>query len=221
VIVTADSVREYMSLNTPASTSKYTDATLGSNIRAAQGFLSRATGRRFEDVSATLTFSTDGRALIPIPGLRSAGQITLQGANLTADQTYWLIPDAQQTGVCVAIQLRGFQARPGGASWLGNPEWFDRGLDSPYYPANRGGGSWLPNDLVIPGSWGWTDALMPEDVRHAVKVLAAYYTKRPDAILTGGYVNPDGSVVDLSGLPIEVQAFIADWKVGSFVQAAG
>lgn len=219
MIITEQSVRDYMALNSPGSTSKYTDATLGSNIRAAQSYLERQTSRRFEDVTATLTFSTDGRAFIPIPGLRTATSVTSSSVALTADQGYWLLPDLQQTGVFTGVQLRGFTSRNDGPWWLGNPQWFDRNLDSPYYPANRGGGYALPNDLVIAGSWGWTDALMPEPARHAVKVLAAFYTWRPDAILSGGRVNPDGTIADLSVLPIEVQSFIADWKVGSFVQA--
>lgn len=221
MIITADSVRDYMELNSPGSTSKYSDATLGSNIRAAQGMLERWTARRFEDTSATLTFSTNGRAFMPIPGLRSASSVSLQSAALAADSTYWLTPDQQQTGVYTGIQFRAFQTESaGGPWWLANPEWFDRNLDSPYYPGNRGGGTALPNDLVIAGSWGWTDTLMPEAVRHHVKVLAAFLTLRPDALLTGGRATPGGDIVDLSQFPIEIQAFVADWKAGSIVQPA-
>ncbi|MEO8549314.1 MAG: hypothetical protein ABI678_05060, partial [Kofleriaceae bacterium] len=64
-----------------------------------------------------------------------------------------------------------------------------------------------------------TDALMPEAVRHAVKVLAAYYTKRPDAILSGAITTPDGNFVNLSALPVEVRSFIEDWRVGSMLQS--
>jgi hypothetical protein len=221
VIITAASVREYMELNSPGSTSKYTDATLGSNIRASQGMLERWTSRRFEDVTATLTFSTDGRAFLPIPGLRSATSVTNQSTTLVADETYYLLPDTQQTGVYTGIQFRAFRTSgTNGPWWLSNPEWFDRNLDHPHYPANRGESMTLPNDLVIAGSWGWTDALMPEAVRHAVKVLAGFLTLRPDALLTGGRFTPGGDVIDLSQFPIEVQAFVADWKVGSFAQSA-
>lgn len=222
MIITEASVREYMELNSPGSTSKYTDATLGSNIRAAQGMLQRWTGRRFEDHTATLTFSTDGRAFLPIPGLRSVTSApTLSGTALDVDDTYYLLPDSQQTGVYTGIQFRAFRTTgTNGPWWLSNPEWFDRNLDHPHYPANRGASMTLPNDLVIAGNWGWTDALMPEPVRHAVKVLAAYFTMRPDALLTGGRFTPGGDVVDLSQFPIEVQVFVADWKVSSFAASA-
>jgi hypothetical protein len=220
-VIDEQALRDYMELNSPGSTSKYSSATLGSNIRAAQGMLERWTSRRFEDQTATLTFSTNGRAYMPIPGLRSASSATLQGTTLTADSTYYLIPDTQQTGVYTGIQFRAFRTSgTNGPWWLSNPEWFDRNLDSPFYPANRGGASTLPNDLTIAGSWGWTDALMPEPVRHTVKVLAEYLTLRPDAILTGGIARPGGDVTDMSNFPIEVQSFVADWKVGSMIQSA-
>ena len=221
MIITEQSVRDYMELNSPGSTSKYTDATLGSNIRAAQAMLERWTSRRFEDATATLTFSTDGRAFMPIPGLRSATSVTLQGTALVADSTYYLLPDSQQTGVYTGIQFRAFRTTgTNGPWWLANPEWFDRNLDHPHYPANRGGETSLPNDLSVQGSWGWTSALMPEPVRHAVKVLAGFLTLRPDALLTGGRFTPGGDVADMSQFPIEVQVFVADWKTGSFAQSA-
>lgn len=223
MIVTETAVREYMELNSPGSTSRYTAGTLGSNIRAAQGFLERKTGRVFEDTSETRKFTTNGAAFLAIPGLRSASSIMLQGSALTADSTYYLIPDAQQTGVHTGIQFRAFgTAASGYGWWRGNPEWFDRNLDHPHFPANRGYSmTSLPNDLVIDGAWGWTDAQMPEDVRHNVKVLAAYYTWRPDALLTGARATPGGDVIDLSQLPIETQLFIASWNASSFAQDAG
>lgn len=213
-LVTAASVREYLGLNTSSGDSRYSDATLGSNIRAASWFIERSTGRLYADQTATLKFTTEDRAWVPIPGLRTATSVTLNGSALTADSTYYLIPDAQQTGVYTGIQFRSFSRRADGPWWLSNPEWFDRNLDSPYYPGNRGGGTSLPNDLVIAGSWGYTD--IPEPVLHATKVLAGYYTKRPDAILSGA-ITTDTSLFDLSNLPIEVQSFVTEWRVGSQV----
>src|SRR5687768_9288093 len=220
MFVTAASVREYLGLNAVSGDSKYSDGTLGSNIRAATNALERATARRFEDVTATLKFTTNGAAYLTIPGLRSASSITNQGSVLTADEGYYLIPDQQQTGVYTGIQFRAFGTRgQGGPWWLSNPEWFDRNLDSAWHPANMAGGgsTSLPNDLSITGSWGYTDALMPEAVRHAVKVLAGWYTKRPDAILSGGITTPDGNTFDLTRFPAEVGAFIKEWSVGSQV----
>lgn len=218
--VTAASVREYLELNSVASSSKYSDATIGSNIRAAIGALERMTHRRLEDSTETLKFTTNGAAYLTIPGLRTATTVTLQGSALTADSTYYLIPDSQQTGVYVGIQFRAFGTGTNrGAWWLSNPEWFDRNLDSPWHPANRGySATSLPNDLSIAGTWGYVDdATMPEAVRHAAKVLAAFYTKRPDAILSGGITTPDGNTFDLSRLPVEVAEFVREWDAASQV----
>lgn len=217
--VTAAAVREYLALNSTASDSKYSDATLGSNIRAAIGTLERLTHRRLSDTTQTMKFSTNGAAYVTIPGLRTATSVALAGATFTADETYWLIPDSQQTGVYTGIQLRAFgTGRQGGASYLSFPDWFDTNRDSPWHPMNRGYGSATPNDLVIAGAWGYVDdATMPEAVRHPVKVLAAFYTKRPDAILSGAITTPDGNSFDLSNLPVEVASFVKDWDAGSQV----
>ena len=217
--VTTTAVREYMELNNPNTTSsKYSDTTIGSNIRAAAWMLARATGRVFSDETATKRFTTNGNAFVAIPGLRTATSVTLQGSALTADSTYYLIPDSQQTGVYTGIQFRAFQSG-GDRWWLHNPEWFDRNLDSPYHPANRGGGyTSLPNDLVIAGAWGYASyASTPEPFLHAQKVLAGWMTKRPDAILSGAISTPDGNIFNLSDFPVEVRAFIEEWKVSSWV----
>jgi len=203
-------VREYMDLNTTPSASKYSDQTISSNIRAASWALERATGRYFGNRTATtLKFTTNGAAYLVIPGLRTATTVTLQGAALVADSSYWLVPDSQQTGVSCGIQLRAFGSRRDGPWYLGNPEWWDRNLDSRYYPGNRL--TSLPNDLSIVGDWGYADPL-PEPVLHATKVLAAYYTKRPDALLSGAITTPDGAILDLSQIPIEVKAFVEEWR---------
>ena len=207
MFVSEQAVREYLSLNAPGTDSKYTDATIGSNIRTAGWTLERAVSRVFGDVTKTLTFSTDGQAQMWIPGLRTATSVTLQGAALTSDATFWLLPDVQQTGVATGIQFRAF----GRNGYLGNPEWFDRNLDSPYYPGNMGG---LPNDLVIAGAWGYVAGTEPDPFLLATKALAAWYTLRPDALLSGTKFTPDGAIFDLSRYPTEVAAFIADWKGG-------
>lgn len=213
--VSASSVRAYLGLNDPNATdSKYSDGTIGSNIRAASWTLERATGRIFGDKTATLLFTTNGGAYVTIPGLRTATAVALQSATLTANTSYWLIPDAQQSGIYTGAQIRAFGAS--GSSYLSNPEWFDRNLDSPKYGYRY---SSLPNDLSITGSWGYVDPV-PEPILHATKVLAAYYTKRPDAILSGSLVTPDGNFVNLSQLPVEVVSFVTEWRVGPWVASA-
>lgn len=219
-LVSVAAVREYLSLNATDNTSRYTDQTIGSNIRAASAFLERATGRIFRDETAlTMLFTTEGRASIGIPGLRVPTAVSLNGTTLTENSTYWLIPDEQQTGVYVRMQFRAFNTAPRGGPWfLGVPDWWDRGLDLPGGADARGS---LPNDLSIAGSWGYTDANLPEAVRQAAKVLAAWYTLRPSALLAGGYATPEGASFDLSAIPPEVQQFINEWSVLSGVTAVG
>lgn len=213
MFVSIQQVRDYLALNAPGTDSKYSDATIGSNIKAAGWTLERAIGRYLGTQSLTKKFSTDGRAQVAIPGLATTTSVTLQGTTLTADTTYWLLPDDQQTGVFTGIQFRAFR-RPGSSSdwWKGNPEWFDRDLDSPFYPGNYGLGGTLPNDLIIVGVWGYTT--IPDPALLATKALAAWYTLRPDALLSGMRFTPDGNIFDLSKYPTEVAAFIAEWKGG-------
>mgnify|MGYP006921401355 CR=1 FL=1 len=211
-------VREYMDLNAVGSSSKYSDSTIGSNIRAAGAWMERRTGRIFgNQAQTTKKFTTNGKPSIMLPGLRTATTVTLDGTALVADESYWLLADGQQTGLYTGIQFRAWGQS--GAPWyLGVPDWWDRGLDMPGQP---GGGS-LPNDLVILGDWGYVDdATMPEEVRHVSKVLAAYFTKRPDAILGGALATPEGGVVDLSSFPIEVQSFVAEYRIEQGVESVG
>lgn len=215
MFVSVADVRAYLDLNSPGSSSKYSDATISSNIMSAGWTLERACSRLFGDVTRTMTFSTDGRAQMAIPGLRTATSVTLQGTALAANSTYWLLPDVQQTGVSTGIQFRAFRGPGyGGEWWLGNPEWFDRNLDSPFYPGNYGQGGTLPNDLVIVGDWGYVAGTEPDPILLAAKALASWYTLRPDALLSGMRFTPDGNVFDLAKYPAEVMQFIAEWKNG-------
>lgn len=221
MIVSVAAVRDYMGLN--ASNSKYSDATIGSNIRAAQSLIERRTGRSFELATATKLFTTEGKPLVSIPGLKEATSVTLNGSALTADSTYWLLPDAQQTKVYTAIQFRGFDYTSGGPSnwYLGIPDWWDRGLDLPG-PVSPGGRGSLPNDLSITGTWGYSPADLPEEAIHAVVVLAGWMTKRPDAILSGAVQTPDGGTFVMDAFPVEVQNFITAWRLdGAGVEAVG
>lgn len=217
--ISAASLRAYLELNAVSSSSKYDDGTLGSNIRAASGFLQRRTNRQFADQTATKLFTTQGRTAITIPGLRSASAVTLQSTSLTADSTYWLIPDAQHTGLYTGVQFRGFGGRFDPHGYLANPEWFDRNLDQRW--GRYGDDYSLPNDLSITGSWGYTDANLPESLLHATKVLAAFYTKRPDSVLASIATTVEGTTLDYSALPPEVLAFIEDWKLSDMAVSVG
>lgn len=191
--LTPSDLRSYLA--TDQNSGRYSDAMLGSNIRAAQGFLERQTGRRFDTGTGSISLSTDGKAIVSIPDLRSVTSVTLQDAALTANETYWLLPDAKHSGVYVNLQLRPF-----GNDYRSSPQWFDRNLDQPWY---RGGG--LPNDLTITSSeWGWADK--PDELLIGVKALAAWLTKRADAVLAGGIIDQTGNVFDYSQWPAEAQA---------------
>lgn len=200
--VAASAVRDYLEVN--ATGSKYTDALIGSNIRAASAFLERRTGRIFARETSTKLFTTNGRSAITIPGLSSATAVTLQSSTLTANSTYWLHPDAQQTGLYTSIQVRPF----GSYDYRSNPEWFDRNLDTADWRQSS-----LPNDLSIAGDWGLLPADYPEPLLHATKVLAAWYTKRPDSILANIAITAEGTALDYSSIPPEVGDFIAAYKL--------
>lgn len=210
-------VRTILDLEDNAA-SRYSDETIGSNIRAAAWFLERVTHRIFRnEPTLALKFTTNGEASIGVPGLRSAATVTLNGSGLVDGETFHLIPDAQQSGIYTAIQFRAFGTNRNGPSYLSYPDWFDRNLDSPYW---RGRGyQGLPNDLIVDGAWGYTDANLPEPVRDANKILAAWKTLRPDAFLSGARATNSG-VFDLSQFPIEIQSFVSDWKIGAQVAQA-
>lgn len=206
--VTASNVRSYAGINNTIA-DPWSEANLGSNIRAASAFLQRATGRQFEaQTGVAKTFSTNGGAYISIPDLRTASQVTLSGSTFTADSDYWLIPDRQQSGVYIGIQFRPWGGRGGYRSF---PDWFDTNKDAWHWPI---WGSDV-HDLRITGDWGWDP--LPDELLHATKALAMWYTKRPDANLTNAIQTPEGNTFDLSSLPAEVNDFIRQWKVGELV----
>lgn len=216
----SQAVLDYLALNSPGTTSQYSAATIGSNIRAASAFLEKATQRWFNDrPGVTWTGTSNGRPSIFIPGFRSVTSVKIQTAPLVADASYWLLPDAQNSGIYTGLQLRAFvnAGRDASRPWLANPNWFDLNLDSPYNPMNYGGGyaySSLPNDVVVIGDGGYTAANLPEPLLHATKVLASFYTVRPASILADVAITPAGGVVNYSSLPAEVTQFIRDWAIG-------
>jgi hypothetical protein len=202
--VTAADVRTYANIDSTAG--RYGDAALGSNIRAAQQLIEQRTGRLFDATTGTRYFTTEGRAQLSIPDVRSVTSVVLSGSTLTANETYWLIPDRGFPAISTAIQFRAFGN--GRAPWyLSVPDWWDRGLDMP----NSYADSSLPNDLAITSDeWGWADK--PADVLIAVKAVAAWLTKRADALLGNAVANPDGSVVAYDRYPPELEAVVATYR---------
>lgn len=221
LLVTEAQVRDYIDLNASEASSKYSSQTVTSNIRAAAEMLERACGRYFADRPAvSLTVTTENAPVAPLPGLRSVSSVTLGGSALTADETYWLVPDALQTGQYVGVQVRARRSAAGGAWWRAWPDWFDRGLDL----HNPAGGGWAlgepsgePRNLVVAGDGGYTAATLPDSVKLAVKALAAFLTLRPTgALLSGALQTPAGNVFDLSSWPLEVRTFVEQWRLGGY-----
>lgn len=206
--VNASNVRSYAAIDSIAH--PWSESNLGSNIRSASAFLQRATGRQFEaQTGVAKKFTTNGGAYISLPDLRSASSVTLSGSTLTADTDYFLIPDRQQSGVYIGMQFRPFGGRGGYRSY---PDWFDTNKDAWWWPRFTSD----PNDLTITGDWGHSP--LPDELLHATKALALWYTKRPDASLSNTIQTPEGNVFDLSSLPGEVTEFIRNWKIGSLVE---
>jgi hypothetical protein len=234
LLVSAASVREYMALNATASTSQYTDATIGSNILAAQSMLETATGRWFVDrPSVTWAATSMLRAQVYIPGFRSFTSVSWGGSDLTValpgdtsgNGSVWALQDPLGTGVYIGLQFRAFRADANGRPWwLADSQWYDKALDSPFYPGNYGGGyfwSSMPNDLVVIGDGGYATNLVPATALHAIKVLAAFYTMRPASILADVAITPQGGVLTYSQLPNEVAAFITQWRLGEQIVSVG
>ena len=201
--VNASNVRTYLTVT--GISGQWDAALIGSNINAASSFLQRRTGRQFEaQASLTKKFSTHGKAYLTIPDLRSTTAVTLNDAALTADSTYYLIPDRNNSGVYVGIEFPSYRQRlsPGLNTFDIN------------YTHLRWGGSFdtLPNNLVIgPADWG--HAPLPDELLQATVVLASWYTIRPDALLANARQTPEGNVFDLSALPVEVIEFINAWRI--------
>lgn len=148
-----------------------------------------------------------GRATLTIPDLRSTTSVTLNGSALVANSSYYLIPDSQNSGVFTAIDLPQYRFP---FDYRSYSDWFDKGYDLPLAQARLRQG--IPNDLVIgPAEWGHTGA--QDEFDGAVKVLAAWYTKRPDAVLSNTLQTPEGNVLDLSRIPPEVKDFVAGWRI--------
>jgi hypothetical protein len=201
--VNASNVRSFAGIT--GINEPWSEANLGSNIRAASALLQRLTWRQFEAQSATKKFTSHGDSFVAVPDLRSVNSLTHNESAQTLDTDYYLVPDALQTGVYLGIQFASYGRRAG---YLSHSDWFDRNLDR-WYPSH------IPDNVVINGEWGHSP--LPEDLLYATKALAAFLTKNPDALLTGFTQTPDGTLVEAGDLPKVVVSFIQTWKVGTAV----
>ena len=116
--VNASNVRAYAGID--GINAPWSEANLGSNIRAASAFLEKRTGRQFEvQLNITKTFTTNGQAYLSIPDLQTLTSISRNGSALTQDTDVWLIPDAQQSGVAIGLFAAMFASM-----WaLGERDW--------------------------------------------------------------------------------------------------
>lgn len=212
--VTVEQVRDY--LQTSDTTGQWSAGNIGSNISVASANLQRWTGRQFEAGSNTQTrvFSTFGRPVVTIPDARFIEAVRLNDSDLTENETFHAIPDRMNSGVYTAISLPGLEGRRDYRSF---PDWFDRNLDSFRSRTSLHNGT--PNDLEVDALWG--PAHVPDEVMHATKVLAGWYTLRSDALLSNAVNRLDqGVIFDMSRLPVEVQEFVNSWKLGDSVVTA-
>lgn len=219
LIVSAAEVRAYMKLESgnPTTNSQYTDATISSNILAAQGNLEQATSRWFVDrPGVTWSKTTMFQPIIPLPGFRTLTTVTWNGTAQVfsgISQTVWPLPDALQTGLYTGLQFRALQPRSG-PRYLSDPLWFDKGLDTGLGAAYAYTDTSTPLDLVIVGDGGYAAGTEPYALRHAVKVWAGFYTKRPDSLLADSAITPQGGIVTYSTMPNEVADFIKSFRAG-------
>lgn len=220
LIVSVAAVRDYLKLetNNPTGSSQYTDATISSNILAAQNNLEQATGRWFVDrPSVTWSKTTMFAPVIPLPGFRTLTTVTWNGAvqvSSGASQTVWPLPDNQQTGLYTALQFRAYRPARGGPHYLSDPLYWDKGLDVGLASAWAWSDTSQPLDLVIVGDGGYAPNTEPYALRHAVKVWASFYTMRPNSLLADVAITPQGGVVNYSQVPNEVADFIKSFRGG-------
>jgi hypothetical protein len=234
-IVTAGQVRDYLELNSPGSSSKYSDDTIGSNLRAAQSMLEQKTHRfLFDRTAFTWATTTMLMAQVQIPGFRSFTSVSWGGSVLSVglpgndlNASCWAIAE-QAPGVefplYTALQFRAHRAESTMPWWIADPGWFDKGLDMRSYPGNWGGGyayASMPNDLVILGNAGYAPGTEPDALRHAVKVLASFYTMRPASVMANIMLTAGGAGLTVDQLPPEVIEFVYDWKLGTQVVSVG
>jgi hypothetical protein len=240
-IVTPAQIRQELKLDpegtggTIAASGQYADSIIGPYILDAIASLQTTCARMFVNTPGLTWIQTSqGVALLPLPGFRTVSSQTYQGATQAAAVPgtgvggYALLPDAQQTGVYTGIQFRPFRIQGSGPWWLSlggdTSNWFDTGADNPYDPRNYGGGyisTSVPNDTVTIGDAGYEPGFEPGNVVHAVEVLSSWYVMRPPALLADSVITPAGGIVSYSQMPPEVQDFVRTMRVGRQVVSVG
>ena len=240
-IVTSEQVREYLTLNPTGATSRYSDDTINSNIRAAQSQLEALCHRYIYDhPGVTWATTTLLQATVALPGFRAITSCTWGGVTLqvafpgdgSSGASAWALleqspgmPDDIGNRLATGLQFRPWRVDNDRPWYYADPSWWDKALDSPFYPGNWGGGyayTSMPNDLTIVGDGGYEPGQEPDLVRQAVKALAAWYTMRPASIFANVANTPGGGSLAYSEMPVEVTTLVRDWGVtGTQVQSVG
>ena len=238
--VSPQDIRNYLELadpgaGPPTGKTKYEDAMLYGHIAAANSYLEHETHRYLAD-HGTVTWATTTllRAQVAIPGFRSftnvswgpVGGTVNYNVSIPGDGTsgpLYAIADELATGVYVALQQRPW--RVDNENWyLSVNDWWGKSMDSPFFPGNLGGGyAWtsVPNDLQITGPAGWLYGSGPDAYRHALLILACFFTKRATSILADVAITPSGGVIRYSRMPDEARVFIDSWKLGEQASSVG
>lgn len=128
------------------------------------------------------------------------------------------------TRLVIAIQFRPWRVDNDRPWYMVDRNWWDKSLDSPFFPGNWGGGyAWtsMPNDLVIVGDGGYAAGSEPADLKQAVKELASWFTMKPAGLFAGFANTPGGDSIPYNEFPPFVVEFIMDNKIGQQVASVG
>jgi len=195
---------------------QFSPGILGSNAALACELIEMETHRLFSPGSGTKTFTTRNRQSMAIPDVRVVTAVRLNGSPLTANSSYYLIPDRMNSGVYLRIELPTNSSRSDYRSYSG---WFDQNLDQEMYRSRLAQG--LPNDLEI-DSTTWGHSPIPSSIQSASAILAAWLSRRIVALLANAVILPGGDTLDYSAWPVEVRAVVDRWRIAeSYVETIG
>jgi hypothetical protein len=226
LIISAQTVRDYLDLNSPGSQSSYSDATIGSNIRSALDFLEHRTGRFLHDLPATtwvIPGATMLRAQVAIPGFRNFTSVTWGGSALTVgfqaggSASCWAVPDLLNSGIYVALQFRAWRADSDRPWWLADSQLVGQGARLAVLPRQLGRRLRLDLDAGRPRDRrrrrlrNGIGARQPAPRRQGARGLLH---AAPAIDPRGRGDHPRWRHPQLLPPPFEVVDFIADWKLG-------
>lgn len=188
------------------------DTLLAQVITDAVGKAERDTSRTFAAASnVTTRYSTDGQSSIIIhdrPYDDPSRVVTLGGVTMTEGTNVWFLPDRRDQNISATVQLRHYD-RSRGDWYKVDPQWFDKNLDSPRYPAGA------PNDLVIAGIIG--HPFPDDDVVGAIRLLCAWLYWNAKSGASGVVQLPGGESLDLEAEPPRYAEFVRNWRIRTAV----